>query len=143
MPGQRITEDQDFEQIFKSARRIAVVGASPKAERPSNRILRYLLEQGYQVIPVNPAGGVIEGQAVARHLEDIQGGVDIVDVFRNPKELDLGLVDTAVQLGAKVLWLQDGVIREDIADKAVQAGLQVVMDDCIYRRHANVGFCAI
>lgn len=79
MPGRMITQDQDFDTLLKNARRVAVVGASAKRERPSNRILRYLLEQGYEVIPVNPVGGEIEGQPVARHLADIQGGVDIVE----------------------------------------------------------------
>jgi hypothetical protein len=143
MSGKRIVDDQDFQDLLKRAKRVAVFGASKKPERPSNRIFRYLLAQGYEAIPVNPSGGEIEGVAVARSLDEIEGGVDIVDVFRNPKDLDPAIVEATVKAGASCLWLQDGVIREDIAEKAIAAGLEVVMDDCILRRHKAQDFCEI
>ncbi len=143
MTGKMLSEDSEITALLEASTRVAVVGASRKPERPSHRIYKYLLDNGFEAIPVNPGGGEIDGVAMTRSLAEIEGGVDIVDVFRNPKDLDPAIVDVAVKLGAKALWLQDGVIRQDIADKAVAAGLQVVMDDCILRRHRDVSFCEI
>ncbi|MBN2359027.1 MAG: CoA-binding protein [Deltaproteobacteria bacterium] len=138
-----LTDDHEIQQILLGAVRVAVVGASHKPQRPSHQTMAYLLQQGYQVVPVNPAGGEILGQPVARSLREIQRRVDIVDVFRNPGELQPTLVDEALAVGAKLLWLQDGVIREDIARLAIERGLLVVMDDCIKRRHAHLDYCEI
>lgn len=138
MAGKMLTTEAEVAELLSSIKRVAVVGASKKPERPSHRISQYLLDHDYQVVPVNPAGGEILQQTVARSLQEISGGVDLVDVFRNPATLDLALVDQTLAVGAKALWLQDGVIRQDIADKAVQAGLLVVMDDCVMRRHKQL-----
>jgi uncharacterized protein len=143
MPGKLLTDNHEIQQLLMAAVRVAVVGASNKPDRPSNQIAGYLIQQGYQVVPVNPAGGEILGQPVARTLRDIKQRVDIVDVFRNPADLDATLVDDTLAIGARALWLQDGVVREDIARLAIERGLLVVMDDCIKRRHGQLDYAEV
>jgi hypothetical protein len=143
MPGKLVTDGHEIFNLLQNAVRVAVVGASNRPERPSHQIAAYLLQHGYQVVPVNPAGGVILEQSVARSLREIERPVDIVVVFRNPSELDPSLIDDALAVGARLLWLQDGVVRDDIAELAIARGLLVVMDDCIKRRHAQLDYCEI
>ena len=123
--------DADITRILTSARRIALVGASKKPERDSNRILAYLLSQGYEVVPVNPglASEKIHGRTVVATLSDIPDPVDMVDIFRRSDAVP-PIVDEAIQIGAKVIWMQLGVIHEGAAEKAQAAGLEVVMDRC-------------
>ena len=135
MPGKRLTSKEEIQQVFQNQPRIAMMGASKKPQRPAHRIFKYLRAQGLDVIPVNPGGGEVDGVPMVLSLAEIDGPVDIVNVFRNPRDLDLSLVDESLKLGARVLWLQDGVVHEEIAQAALQAGLDLVMDDCIYRRH--------
>lgn len=143
MPGKLLSDNHEIQELLNAAVRVAVVGASNKPDRPSNQIAGYLIQHGYQVVPVNPAGGEILGQPVARTLREITQRVDIVDVFRNPADLEPALVDDALAIGARALWLQDGVVREDIAQLAIERGLLVVMDDCIKRRHAQLDYCEV
>ncbi|MCW8085090.1 CoA-binding protein [Sabulicella glaciei] len=120
----------DIASLLRQTRRIAVVGASNKPDRPSFGVMRFLLNRGYEVTPVNPglAGQEIHGCRVVGSLEEA-GPLDMVDVFR--RSSDAGAVaDEAVRLGAKSVWMQLGVVDEDAAARARAAGLEVVMDRC-------------
>ncbi|MBS9426763.1 CoA-binding protein [Photorhabdus akhurstii] len=123
--------DQQIADILKRVKIIALVGASEKTTRPSYKVMAYLLEQGYQVIPVSPklAGQTLLGQRVYAQLADIPQPVDIVDVFRNA-EVAYDIAQEAIDIKAKVLWLQLGVINEQAKVLAEEAGLEVVMDRC-------------
>ena len=113
---------------------IAVVGFSPKPERPSHYVSIYLKEMGYNVIPVNPGHTVIIGIASYPDLISIPQKVDVVNIFRRP-EFVPPIVDMAISIGAKAIWMQDHIIHEESAQKAEDAGLLVVMDDCMLRQH--------
>jgi len=113
---------------------IAVVGFSPKPERPSHYVSNYLKEMGYNVIPVNPGHKEIIGIASYPDLISIPEKVDVVDIFRR-SEFVPPIVDAAISIGAKAIWMQDHVIHEEAAQKAEDAGLLVVMDDCMLRQH--------
>tara|TARA_B100001250_G_scaffold413780_1_gene449063 strand:+ start:1856 stop:2254 length:399 start_codon:yes stop_codon:yes gene_type:complete len=113
---------------------IAVVGFSPKPERPSHYVSIYLKEMGYNVIPVNPGHTVIIGIASYPDLISIPEKVDVVNIFRRP-EFVPPIVDMAISIGAKAIWMQDHIIHEESAQKAENAGLLVVMDDCMLRQH--------
>ena len=127
---------EDIKKIFHM-KTIAVVGMSPKPERPSHYVSMYMKEQGYDIIPVNPGHDVIAGMKSYPYLLDIPNTIDVVDVFRR-SEYVLPIAESAVTVGAKALWLQDGVINEDGAALAEKAGLLVVMDDCMLRRHRQL-----
>lgn len=116
---------------------IAVVGMSPKPERPSHYVSMYMKEHGYTIIPVNPGQTEIAGETCYPSLKDIPVSVDIVDVFRQSKHVP-PIADAAIEIGAKALWLQDYVIHEEAAQKAEDAGLLVVMNDCMLRRHRQI-----
>ena len=113
---------------------IAVVGFSPKPERPSHYVSIYLKEMGYNVIPVNPGHTVIIGIASYPDLISIPEKVDVVNIFRR-HEFVPPIVDMAISIGAKAIWMQDHIIHEESAQKAENAGLLVVMDDCMLRQH--------
>jgi uncharacterized protein len=127
-------DDDRIRELLESARRIAVVGLSPKPHRDSNRIGRYLLERGYTVIPVYPREETILGQRVYRRVQDIPGGVDLVDVFRRSETLP-DVVEDAVTAKAPALWFQLDCVHEEAAQRGVDAGMTVVMDRCIMVEH--------
>lgn len=126
-----LESDQEIAELLTSTRRIALVGASARSERASNRIFRFLLEQGYDVTPVNPliAGQSLHDVVVQESLADIEGDIDMVDIFRNSAAAG-DVVDEAIAIGAKSVWMQLGVINEAAARRAIDAGLDVVMDRC-------------
>lgn len=126
--------DDVLRQILVDARTIAIVGASANPEKPSHGIMKRLLAAGYHVIPVNPNETEILGQRAYRSLRDLEGPVDIVDVFRRADDAP-AIADDAVAVHAKVLWLQLGVVSEPAAQRAETAGLTVVMDRCIGQTH--------
>ncbi|MDJ0475957.1 CoA-binding protein [Pantoea eucalypti] len=123
--------DQTIRDVLTRTQRIALVGASDRPERASYGVMKYLLDQGYDVIPVSPklAGKTVLGQQGYASLADVPGGIDMVDVFRN-SEAAWGVAQEAIAVGAKTLWLQLGVINEQAAVLAQDAGMTVIMDRC-------------
>ena len=115
---------------------IAVVGMSPQEERPSFRVGKYLIDHGYDVIPVRPGGGEILGRPVMSSLQEIKRSVDIVDVFRRSEDCE-DIARDAVEIGAKVLWLQEDVANQAAGKIAEDAGLLFVMDTCIKKMHVK------
>jgi predicted CoA-binding protein len=124
------------DRILASARTIAVVGLSANPRRPSHGVARYLQRAGYRIIPVNPNLDEVLGERAYPDLREIPQPVDVVDVFRR-SEFVGPIVDDAIAIKAGAVWLQDGVIDEAAAARARDAGLDVVMDDCMMRRHAQ------
>jgi predicted CoA-binding protein len=123
---------------YAETKTIAVVGASANPSKPAHQIPRYLQGQGYRILPVNPRGGEILGEAVAPSLTEVNRPVDVVDVFR-PAEEAPGIAREAIAIGAKVLWLQLGIESEEAKRLAEAAGLTVVMDRCMGATHAELG----
>jgi predicted CoA-binding protein len=124
--------------IFAETKTIAVVGASADPSKPAHTIPRYLQRQGYRIVPVNPRGGELLGEPVARSLAEVDGPVDVVEVFR-PAEEAPRIAREAVEVGAKVLWLQLGIVSQEARQVAEAAGLIVVMDRCMGETHAELG----
>jgi predicted CoA-binding protein len=129
MTADRLT-DENIRDVLTTTKRIALVGASNKPDRPSYGVMRFLLSQGFEVTPVNPglAGQTLLGQMVVATLEDA-APLDMVDLFRNSAEVAAPVAE-AIRLGAKTIWMQLGVINEAAATVAREAGLMVVMDRC-------------
>jgi uncharacterized protein len=125
-------------RIYADTRTIAVVGASGDPSKPAHRIPRYLQRQGYRIVPVNPRGGELLGEAVARSLAEVDGPVDVVDVFRPAAEAP-PIAREAIKVGAKVLWLQVGIESEEARQVAEAAGLSVVMNRCVGETHGELG----
>ena len=124
-------DDEIIADTLRRVRTIAVVGASDKPHRASHGVMRFLQGRGYRCIPVNPklAGQMLLGETVCADLRSIAGPVDMVDVFRN--SADAGpVVDEAIAIGAKVVWMQLGVINPEAAERGCAAGLTVIMDRC-------------
>jgi uncharacterized protein len=124
-------------RIFAETETIAVVGASGDPAKPAHRIPRYLQRQGYRIVPVNPRGGELLGEPVARSLSEVDSPVDVVEVFR-PAEEAPQIAREAVKAGAKVLWLQLGIESEEARQVAEAAGLTVVMDRCMGETHGEL-----
>ena len=126
--------DDELRAIYADTKTIAVVGASSNQEKPGYSIPRYLQNAGFRIIPVSPKGGELFGEPVRTSLEEIDEPVDVVDVFR-PAEEAPGIAREAVDIGAKVLWLQAGVASDEASEIATTAGLKVVMDMCMGATH--------
>ena len=124
-------------EILKEARTIAVVGLSGKRFRPSYGVTEYMQRAGYRIIPVNPHETEILGEKCYPDLDAVPETVDIVNIFRRPAFVP-DIVDAAIRKGAKVIWMQEGVVHEEAARKAEAAGLTVVMDRCILKDHRRM-----
>lgn len=129
--------DDEIVEILRSPNTVAIVGISDKPDRDSFQVARYLQEQGYRVIPVNPMLETVLDQRCYRSLRDVPERIDIVDIFRRSDAVP-EIVDEAIEVGAKVVWMQLGVVHEEAAEKARQAGLQAVMNRCIKRDHSRL-----
>lgn len=123
-------ESADIDRVLSQYRTVAVVGVSPDPDRPSHVVADFLKAQGYRMIPVTPKGGVILGETVYPNLTSIPEKVEVVDIFRRPEDVP-PIVDEAISIEAKVVWMQEGIVNEEAAAKARAAGLTVVMDHCM------------
>ena len=132
-----INSSQTIQRIIDECRTIAVVGLSSNPMRPSNGVARYMQRAGYRVIPVNPNETRVLDEPAFAALADVPGQVDLVDVFRRSSEAGAA-VDDAIRVGAKAVWLQEGVIDQAAAERALQAGLLVVMNRCWLKEHARL-----
>jgi predicted CoA-binding protein len=122
--------------LLRKSRVIAVVGLSSKKFRPSYGVAEYMQKEGYRIIPVNPNETEVLGEKAYARLEDVPEHIDIVDIFRR-SEFVPPLVEDAIRMGASAVWMQEGVVHEQAAEKARSAGLVVVMDRCILKEHSR------
>lgn len=134
--------DQDKIELLTNSHVIAVIGLSPKENRPSHRVAKYLQEFSYTVVPVRPAVKMILGEKVYKSLSDIPFKVDLVNVFRASQYIP-DIVDECIQCGIKAIWLQEGVIHEDAAKKAEKSGMTVIMDQCVYKEIVRLGISLV
>jgi hypothetical protein len=132
-------KDQEIKEMLQNIKTIAVIGISPKEDRPSYIVASYLKSKGYRVIPVRPDGEEILGEKVYRSLSEIpkEITVDVVDIFRKSEEVP-PIVEEAIQQGIKVVWMQEGVIHKEAGEKAEMAGSKVIMDRCIKKEHQRL-----
>jgi predicted CoA-binding protein len=132
-----MNSDQVMKDILLSTKTIASVGLSSNTEKESYWIASYLKDQGYHVIPVNPTATEIFGEKAYPNLESVPEKIDVVQVFRKPEDVP-PVVEDAIRIGAKVVWMQEGIVNEEAAQKAREAGLQVVMDACMRATHRRL-----
>jgi len=132
-------KDEEIRNVLSRCKTIAVVGVSPKEDRPSYTVASYLKSKGYRIIPVRPDGETILGEKVYHSLQEIprEVNIDIVDIFRRSEDVP-PVVEEAIHRGAKVVWMQEGVIHPEAGASAERAGLQVVMDRCIKKDHQRL-----
>ena len=128
---------EEIAELLKHSRTIAVVGISKKPERDSYKVAKYLKEHGYKIIPVNPRYDEVLGEKCYPDLKSIPEKIDIVDIFRKPDAIP-PIVDEAIEVGAKAVWMQLGLAHNEAAEKARKAGLQVVMSKCIKIEHGKL-----
>lgn len=134
LPAYRVS-DEEARKVMDRNKTIAVVGLSTNPEKPGHYVPKYLKEHGYKIIPVNPtAKGEILGEKVYAGLRDIPQKVDVVDIFRPPKDVP-PIVEDAIAIGAKVIWMQEGIVNNAAAERAKAAGLTVIMDKCMMKVH--------
>ncbi len=126
-------------ELLKTSRTIAVVGLSGKRFRPSYGVAEYMQRNGYRIIPVNPFAETVLGEKCYPDLESIPERVDIVDIFRR-SEFVPPIVEAAIRIEARAVWMQEGVVNEEAAERARAAGLEVVMDRCILKDHRRMAF---
>ena len=131
----------EIQCLLREVRTVAVVGLSPNQARPSFRVARGLQQFGYRIIPVRPLVGQVLGEQAYPDLESLPEVPDLVDVFRAPEYVP-ALVDSCIKLGVKRLWLQEGVVHPEAAERARAAGITVVMDRCIWRECVQHGICS-
>jgi predicted CoA-binding protein len=127
----------EIRDLLRSTRTIAVVGLSDNPGRASHHVAAYLQDHGYRIIPVNPTVTEVLGEKAYPRLEDVPEPIDLVDVFRRPEHVP-GIVDAAIKVGAKAVWLQLGIVHEEAAAKARAAGLRVVQDRCTLIEHGRL-----
>jgi uncharacterized protein len=132
-----MNNDQMMKDILLSAKTIASVGLSSNQQKESFWIVSYLKDQGYRIIPVNPTADEILGEKSYPDLESVLEPIDVVQVFRKSEDVP-PVVNSAIKVGAKVVWMQEGIVNEDAAQKAREAGLQVVMDACMRATHRRL-----
>jgi len=132
-----IQDDSELRQILTTAKTVACVGVSSNPEKPSYGIFQYLAEAGYRMIPVNPTAPEILGRPSYPSVRMIPEKIDVVQVFRKPEDVP-PVVEQAIQAGAKVVWMQEGVVNEEAAAQAEKAGLKVVMDRCMMKTHQRL-----
>ncbi len=132
-------KEEDIKEILSNSKTVAVVGISPKEDRPSYIVASYLKSKGYQIIPVRPDGEEILGEKVYHSLTEIpkEIKVEIADIFRKSEDVQ-PIVEEAIQRGAKVVWRQEGIIQKEAGEKAEKAGLKVVMDRCMKKEHQRL-----
>lgn len=131
------TTSNDIKDILTSIKTIAIVGLSPKNERDSNKVARYLQQEGYNVIPVNPNHKEIIGLKSHSSISEVTEKIDVVDIFRKPSAVS-EIVDSAIQNDVKVIWMQEGIVNNEAAKKAKNAGLKVVMNKCMMKEHIKM-----
>ncbi len=124
-------------EILDSCKVVAIVGLSSRIERPSNHVALYLQSRGYRIIPVNPGEQEILGEVCYPDLKSIPDPIDVVDIFRKSEEVP-PIVEEAIKIGAKAVWMQEGVVNPDAASRAQKAGLKVVMDRCMLKEHVKI-----
>jgi predicted CoA-binding protein len=129
--------DKKIKDILTQSTTIAVVGLSPNLSRASFRIANYLKKQNYRIIPVNPNYPQILGEKSYAELAEVSEKVDIVDIFRRPEHI-MPIVEDAIKIKAKVVWMQEGISNPPAAKKALDNGITVLMDRCIYREHVRL-----
>jgi predicted CoA-binding protein len=129
-------KDEEIKHILRNFKTVAVVGISPKEDRPSYTVASYLKSKGYRIIPVRPDGDEILGEKVYHSLSEIpkEIRVEVVDIFRRSEDIP-PIIEEAIQRGAKAIWMQEGVIHKEAGEKAEKAGLKVVMDRCMKKEH--------
>ena len=132
-----MNHDQVLRDILLSTKTIASVGLSGNQEKDSYGVASYLKDQGYRVIPVNPTATEILGEKAYPDLESVPEKIDVVQIFRKPEDVP-PIVDDAIKIGAKVVWMQEGIRHDEAAEKAREAGLQVVMDACMRVSHRRL-----
>jgi len=128
---------QQITAILSPARTIAVVGASDKPGKASHRVFFYLLHAGFEVYPVNPTFKELGGRPAFPDLRSIPVKIDIVDIFRRPEQV-MPVVEEAIAVGARAVWMQEGIVHEEAASRARAAGLSVVMDRCVMKEHRKL-----
>jgi predicted CoA-binding protein len=128
---------EEIRAILEKYRTVAIVGLSPKPERDSHKVAKYLRENLYRIVPVNPGQREILGEKCYPDLKAIPFPIDVVDIFRKPEAIP-PIVDDAIEIGAKVVWMQLGIAHNQAAEKARNAGLEVVMNKCIKIEHMNM-----
>lgn len=133
-----VDDDAGLARILTEARTVAVLGAKAQPSAPAYYVPAYLARQGYRILPVNPRGGELLGEPVARSLAEVDGPIDVVEVFR-PAEEAPRIAREAVEVGAKVLWLQLGIVSQEARQVAEAAGLTVVMNRCMGETHGLLG----
>ncbi|MES1924362.1 CoA-binding protein [Salinisphaera sp. T31B1] len=132
-----IENDTDVREILARVRRIAVLGLSSKSERPSYGVAKAMQAEGYQIVPVNPNEDVVLGENAFPDLRHVTGMIDMVDVFRAPEHVPQ-IVDACIERHVHVLWLQEGVVHAEAAQKAANAGIDVVMGRCMLKEYRRL-----
>ena len=133
-----VLSDQLKFELLSRTRVIAVVGLSPKPQRPSHRVAKYLQERGYQIVPVRPGVSEILNEKVYKNIADIPFKIDLLNVFRASEHVP-AIIDECIQLKIDAVWLQEGIIHEQAAQKACQHGILMTMDKCIYKEIERLG----